>query len=88
MTYRRPVAKLLPPVVVNGIRYRVLRLGAAKWGPKFLLRSDDGALYGVYGRNAQVLLSAAPLVLKLTTDNPLRGVDFFEGDDGSLSVRS
>ena len=45
---------------------------------------DDGELFGVYGRNAQAAMSAAPLVLKLTSDNPLRGVDFFEGDDGAL----
>jgi len=31
-------------------------------------------------------MSAAPLVLKLTTDNPFRGVDFFETDDGALLV--
>jgi hypothetical protein len=31
-------------------------------------------------------MSAAPLVLKLSNDNPLRGVDFFEGDDGSLLI--
>jgi hypothetical protein len=82
------VAKVLPPIVVNGIRYRVLRLEAGKYGrPKFLLRSDDGDLFAVYGRNAQEALSAAPLVLKLSTDNPFRGMDLFETDEGGLVVR-
>ena len=81
------MAKVLPPIVVNGVRYRVLRLEGGKYGrPKFLLRSDDGDLFGIYGRNAQAAMSAAPLMLKLSNDNPLRGVDFFEGDDGSLSI--
>ena len=48
--------------------------------------SSDGQLFGVYGRNAQVAMSAAPLELKLTTDNPFRGVDFFETDEGGLVV--
>jgi len=82
------VAKSLPPIVTNGIRYRVLRLDGGKPGrPRFLLRSDDEDLFGVYGRNAQAALSAAPLMLKLTSDNPFRGVDFFEDADGGLLVR-
>ena len=85
LNYAGPaVAKILPPIVVNGIRYRVLRLEGK--GLRFLLRSKDGDLFGVYGRNAQVAMSAAPLVLKLTTDNPFRGVDFFETDEGGLMV--
>jgi hypothetical protein len=54
---------------------------------RFLLRSPTGELFGVYGRNAQQALSATPLELKLTTDNPLRGLDFFETDEGRLLVR-
>jgi hypothetical protein len=81
------VAKVLPPIVANGIRYRVLRLEGGKYGrPKFLLRNGDGDLFAVYGRNGQAAMSAAPLMLKLSIDNPLRGVDFFEGDDGSLLI--
>jgi hypothetical protein len=53
-------------------------------GIRFLLRSDAGELLGVYGRNAQSALSAAPLVLKLTVDNPFRGLDFFETPEGLL----
>jgi hypothetical protein len=83
---RSAVSKLLPPIVVNGVRYRVLRLEGGG-GLRFLLRSDGGDLFGVYGRNAQTVLSAAPLELKLTTGNPFRGVDFFETADGGLLVR-
>jgi hypothetical protein len=53
----------------------------------YLLRSEDGELVEVYGRNAQQALSAAPLELKLTVDNPFRGFDFFETDEGGLLVR-
>ena len=78
------MAKALPTIVVNGIRYRVLRLDSGKYGPRFLLRNPDGELFGVYRRNAQTAMSAAPLVLKPTTDNPLRDVDFVETDEGRL----
>lgn len=57
------MSKLLPPIVVNGVRYRVLRLEGG--GLRFLLRGDDGRLSGVYGRNAQSTLSAAPLERKV-----------------------
>ncbi len=30
--------------------------------------------------------SAVPLILKLSVDNPFRGVDFFETDDGGLVI--
>ncbi len=80
------MSKVLPPIVVNGIRYRVLRLEGGS-GLRFLLRSDDGRLFGVYGRNAQTALSAAPLELKLSVGNPFRGLDFFETADGRLTVR-
>jgi hypothetical protein len=54
---------------------------------RFLLRSDGGELFGVYARNAQTAPSAATLELKLTVDNPFRGVDFFEKAEGGLLVR-
>jgi hypothetical protein len=81
------VSKVLPPIVVNGVRYRVLRLKGGGGGLRFLLRSDGGELFGVYARNAQTALSAAPLELKLTVDNPFRGVDFFETAEGGLLLR-
>jgi len=78
------VARVLPPIVVNGVRYRVLLLEGK--GLRFLLRSNHGDLFGVYGHNAQAAMSAAPRVLKLTTDNPFRGLDFFETDEGGLVI--
>jgi hypothetical protein len=80
------VAKALPPITIRGVTYRVLRLDGAR-SPRYLLRNDRGELFGVYGRNAQAALSAAPLELKLTVDNPLRDVDFFDGD-GTLTARA
>jgi hypothetical protein len=74
------------PPIVNAVRYRVLRLEGGA-GLRFLLRSDGGELFGVYARNAQTALSAAPLELKLTVDNPFREVDFFETGEGGLQVR-
>jgi hypothetical protein len=64
----------------------VLRLEGGKRGPKFLLHSDDGHLFGVYGRNAQTALSAALLVLKLIIDT-FRGFDLCETPEGTLFVR-
>jgi hypothetical protein len=65
---------VLPPIFVGG------RL-------RYLLRNDAGELFGVYPCNAQAALSAAPLEITLRTDNPFRGLDFFQTDDGGLVVR-
>ena len=86
LEYSRPVAKALPPITVNGVRYRVLSFGPGSSGPRYLLRNDAGELFGVYGRNARSALSAAPLELKLRVDNPFRSLDFFETESG-LMVR-
>jgi hypothetical protein len=86
LDYPRPVAKTLPPITVNGVRYRVLSFGPGSSGPRYLLRNDAGELFGVYGRNARSALSAAPLELKLRVDNPFRSLDFFETESG-LMVR-
>jgi len=80
------MARLLPPIVINGERYNVLRLDGGRSNVRFILRNGLGELYGVYRRNAQAALSAAPLTLKLAVDNPLRGVDLFETEDGELVV--
>ena len=79
------MARVLPPVTIRGAMYRVLRLDDTGQA-RYLLRNDRGELFAVYGRNAGPALSAAPLTLKLTVDNPLRDVDFFE-DDGRLIAR-
>ena len=62
----------------------MLRLSEDRGNVAFLLRSESGELFGVYRRNAQEALSAAPLELKLTVDNPFRGLDFFETEEGRL----
>jgi hypothetical protein len=49
--------------------------------------SQSGELSGIYGRNAQTALSAAPLELRLTIDNSFRGLDVFETAEGGLQVR-
>jgi hypothetical protein len=65
---------VLPPIVVNGVHYRVLRFEGEAGGMRFLLRNDAGELFGVYGRNAQnPALAAAPLELKFTVDNRFGG---------------
>ena len=80
------MARVLRPIVVNGTLYNVLRLDGGSSNVRYILRNGRGELFGVYGRNAQAALSAAPLTLKLAVDNPLRGVDLFEDEDGSLVV--
>jgi len=82
------MARLVAPIVVKGVRYSVLRLDRERGNVLFLLRSESGELFGVYGRNAQEAMSAAPLKLTLSVDNPFRGIDFFETNAGGLQVRS
>jgi hypothetical protein len=71
-------------------RNQVSRAPARRWKGvlRFLLRNDGGELFGVYARNAQTALSAAPLRAEAHyTDNPFRGVDFFETEEDELPVR-
>jgi hypothetical protein len=77
---------MLPSIVVHGVRHKLFRLDGEKGNLRFLLRSEGGELFGVYARNAQGALSAAPLKLTLSIDNPFRGVDLFESDGGGLVV--
>jgi hypothetical protein len=78
----------MPPIVVGGVRYSVLKLSEDRGNLSFLLRSEAGELFGVYRRNAQEALSAAPLKLIFSVDNPFKGMDFFEIAGGGLEVRS
>jgi hypothetical protein len=75
----------MPPIVVHGVRYSVLKLSEDRGNVAYLLRSETGEIFGVYRRNAQEALSAAPLKLTLSVDNPFRGIDFFEEDDGIVA---
>jgi hypothetical protein len=54
------VAKVLPPIVINGVRYRVLRLESGS-AARSSCCATTMAIFGVYGRNAQVAFSAVPL---------------------------
>ena len=81
------MSRVAPPIVFKGVRYSVLRLSEDRGNVAFLLRSESGELFGVYRRNAQEALSAAPLELTLSTDNPFRGLDLFETQGGGLIVR-
>jgi hypothetical protein len=70
-----PIWDDLPDVAESKITRRSanLRLDEASGQVRFLLRSESGELFGVYGRNAQQALSAAPLKLTLSADNPFPG---------------
>jgi hypothetical protein len=52
-----------------------------------LPRSDAGEFFGVYARTRKPRSQPAARELKLTVDNPFRGVDFFETAESGLLVR-
>jgi hypothetical protein len=77
------VAKVLPPIALHGVTYRVLRLEGGRRGPRFLLRNDAGDLFGLFAQNGQpTRLFAAPLAMNMGQPNPLERVDFFDTDQG------
>jgi hypothetical protein len=79
------MAKMLPPIKVAGITYRVLRL-VGDYGPRYLLRSEAGDLVGLYPYGAEPMrLYAAPLGPTRGASNPLARLDFFDLD-GRLVV--
>ena len=79
------MAKLLPPITVAGVRYRVRRL-AGDYGPRYLLRSAAGDLLGLYPYVAEPMrLYAAPLEPTREVSNSLAQLDFFDLD-GTLVV--
>jgi hypothetical protein len=60
---RTPVSGVLPAIMIAGTTYRVLRLDGATRGPRFLLRSDHGDLFGLYSYGAEPMkLYAVPLI--------------------------
>jgi hypothetical protein len=81
LEYCVQMARLLPPITVNGTIYRVLRLEGAR-GPRFLLRSEAGELIGLFPRGAEPMrLYATPLVPQSgAASHPLARVDFFDVD--------
>jgi hypothetical protein len=79
------VAKVLPPITIAGMTYRVLRLDGGR-RPRYLLRSSSGELIGLFARGAEPMrLYAAPLVASSSVSNPFAKLDFF-AVDGRLSV--
>jgi hypothetical protein len=72
------VAKVLPPITIAGMTYRVLRLDGAR-GPRYLLRSTSGELIGLFARGAEPMrLYAVPLVPASGFSNPFAKLDFFD----------
>jgi hypothetical protein len=79
------MARVLPPIKVAGVEYRVLRLDGAR-GPRYLLRSEAGDLLGLYPYGAEPMrLYAAPLKPVHDVSNPYARFDFFDGG-GKLLV--
>jgi hypothetical protein len=79
------MVKVLSPNTVAGVTYRVLRL-VGDYGPRYLLRSEAGALVGLYPYGAEpMLLSAAPLEPTRGALSPFVRLDFFDLD-GRLVV--
>lgn len=73
---------------VAGVRYRILELAPANRGPRYLLRSDDGDLFGLFAQNAApTRFVAFPLVADREETNALARVDFFETDRGLIARR-
>ena len=80
------VARVLPPITLNGVTYRVLRLDGSTRGPKLLLRNEAGDVFGLFAYNGQPSrLYAAPLVAASLPAHPLARLDFFDSD-GALLV--
>jgi hypothetical protein len=79
------MARVLPPIKVAGVTYRVLRLDG-DYGPRYLLRSEAGELLGLYPYGAEPMrLYAAPLEPTRGAANPFARLQFF-GLDGRLMV--
>ena len=79
------MARVLQPIEIAGVKYRVLRLNGSR-GPRYLLRSESGELLGLYPFGAEPMrLYAAPLKPIRDTSNPFHRFDFFDAG-GKLLV--
>jgi hypothetical protein len=58
------VAKALKPITVRGVRYTVLRLSHSARGPRFLLRDDQGRIFGAWSIVSRGIL--VPILSKFT----------------------
>jgi hypothetical protein len=80
------MARVLQPIEIAGVKYRVLRLNGSR-GPRYLLRSESGELLGLYPYGAEpTRFYAAPLKPARDTANPFARFDFF--DVGDKLIRS
>jgi hypothetical protein len=76
------MAKVMPPIVLVGVTYRVLRLDG-DYGPRYLLRNKAGDLVGLYPYGAELMrLYAAPLEPTRGASNPLVRPGFFDLEGG------
>ena len=78
------MAKLFKAMTIDGSRYRVLKLNLSARGPRFLLRDDQGRIYGLWSSTGSGYY-AALLMPARNEKSPLDDLDFFEGD-GELLV--
>ena len=74
------MAKALRSIEVRGIRYSVLKLSLSKRGPRYLLRDDEGRIFGAWvvqlsTFRAQLLGPCAP------SHNPLEEFEFADAGD-------
>jgi hypothetical protein len=81
------VAKALKPITIRGVRYTVLRLSHTARGPRFLLRDDQGKIFGAWPGpsstfKAQLLEPCAP------SSNPLEDFVFSDAGDALTMRRS
>jgi hypothetical protein len=82
---RARVASSLAPITVNGVRYRVLRLNNRAGGPRFVLGDEHGKLFSLLPDYARTTFYAEPL--DPDGCNPLREIEFQEGELGLIWVR-
>ena len=81
------MAKSLPAITVNGVRYAVLRLDRRAFGPHFLLRDERGQLFGLFPNGASPTFAAKLLGTDCDGHNPLDRIEFRDGDDGLSAAK-
>ena len=79
------MARVLKPITIRGVRYTVLRLSLSARGPRFLLRDDQGRIFGAWSGSgsvyrAQLLEPVSP------SYNPLEDFVFNDAGD-ALTMR-
>jgi hypothetical protein len=76
---------VLKPITIRGVRYTVLRLSRSARGPRYLLRDDQGRIFGAWP-GANSIFTAQLLEPVASSFNPLD--DFVLSDAGdALTTR-